>query len=141
MLKLTRWTIAHRRIVVLAWIVLAFGLVAGSQQLGNRVANNFSLPSTDSQRAVDLLQSRFPAQAGDSDQIVFRARTGTLADASSRAAIVPLLQRVAQLPHVAAVRSPYAPGRMPSRRTARSGSRPSSSTSARTCCPRARSTV
>jgi RND superfamily putative drug exporter len=110
MLKLTRWTIAHRRIVVLAWIVLAFGLVAGSQQLGNRVANNFSLPSTDSQRAVDLLQSRFPAQAGDSDQIVFRARNGTLGDASSRAAIVPLLQRVAELPHVAAVRSPYTAG-------------------------------
>jgi putative drug exporter of the RND superfamily len=110
MLNLTRWTIAHRRIVVLAWIVLAVGAIAGSQALGNRVANNFSLPSTDSQRAVDLLQSRFPAQAGDADQIVFQARTGTIGDASSRSVIVPLLQRIAKLPHVAAVRSPYAVG-------------------------------
>jgi RND superfamily putative drug exporter len=110
MLNLTRWTIAHRRIVVLAWIVLAVGAIAGSQALGNRVANNFSLPNTDSQRAVDLLQSRFPAQAGDADQIVFQTRTGTIGDASSRSVIVPLLARIATLPHVAAVRSPYAAG-------------------------------
>ncbi|HZL54089.1 MAG TPA: MMPL family transporter, partial [Solirubrobacteraceae bacterium] len=110
MLNLARWTIAHRRIVVLSWIVLAVGVLAASQTLGNRVANNFSLPSTDSQHAVDLLRSRFPAQAGDSDQIVFQARTGTLTDASSRAVIAPLLSSIARLPHVAAVRSPYASG-------------------------------
>jgi RND superfamily putative drug exporter len=110
MLKLTRWTIAHRRIVVIAWIVLAAGALAASQALGQRNANNFSLPNTDSQRAVDLLQSRFPAQAGDADQIVFRTRTGKLTDASARAAITPMLARIARLPHVAGVVSPYDPG-------------------------------
>jgi len=57
MLKLTRWTIAHRRIVVVAWIVLAVGVLGISQVVGKRNANNFSLPNTDSQRAVDLLQN------------------------------------------------------------------------------------
>ncbi|MDX6569912.1 MAG: putative drug exporter of the superfamily, partial [Gaiellales bacterium] len=60
MLKLTRWTTAHRRLVVLAWVVLAAGVLAVSQTVGTRSANNFSLPNTGSQRAVDLLQSRFP---------------------------------------------------------------------------------
>jgi RND superfamily putative drug exporter len=110
MLKLTRWTIAHRRIVVFVWIVLAVGVLAASQAVGKRNANNFSLPNTDSQRAVDLMQSRFPAQAGDSDQIVFRTRTGKLSDASARAAITPMLVRVARLPHVAGVVSPYDAG-------------------------------
>jgi RND superfamily putative drug exporter len=110
MLKLTRWTIAHRRIVVVAWIVLAVGVLAASQAVGKRNANNFSLPNTDSQRAVNLLQSRFPAQAGDSDQIVFRTRTGQLTDASARAVITPMLVRVGRLPHVAAVVSPYDSG-------------------------------
>ncbi len=110
MLKLTRWTIAHRRIVVVGWIVLAVGVLGVSQALGKRNANNFSLPNTDSQRAVDLMQSRFPAQAGDSDQIVFRTRTGKLTDASARAAIKPMLVRVARLPHVAGVVSPYDAG-------------------------------
>jgi putative drug exporter of the RND superfamily len=62
------------------------------------------------QRAVDLLQTRFPSQAGDADQIVFHARTGKLTDASQRAVIVPLLGRIARLPHVAAVVSPYQAG-------------------------------
>jgi RND superfamily putative drug exporter len=110
MLKLTRWTIAHRRIVVVAWIVLAFGVLAASQAVGKRNANNFSLPNTDSQRAVDLLQSRFPAQAGDADQIVFRARAGKLDDAKTRAVIAPLLARIGRLPHVAGVVSPYDAG-------------------------------
>src|SRR6058998_3552054 len=110
MLKLTRWTIAHRRIVVVAWLVLAVGVLAVSQAVGKRNANNFSLPNTDSQRATDLLESRFPAQAGDADQIVFRTRDGKLDDASARAVIVPLLGRIARLPHVAGVVSPYEAG-------------------------------
>ena len=110
MLTLTRWTIAHRRIVVISWIVLAVGVLALSQAVGKRNANNFSLPNTDSQRAVDLLQNRFPAQAGDADQIVFRTRTGTLDDASVRAVIAPALAHIAGLPHVAGVVSPYETG-------------------------------
>ena len=110
MLKLTRWTIAHRRIVVVSWIVLAIGVLAASQAVGKRNANNFSLPNTDSQRAIDLLQSRFPAQAGDADQIVFRTRTRKLTDASTRAVIAQALERIARLPHVAGVVSPYAAG-------------------------------
>jgi putative drug exporter of the RND superfamily len=110
MLKSTRWTIAHRWIVVSAWIVLAVGVLAASQAVGKRNANNFSLPNTDSQRAIDLLQSRFSAQAGDADQIVFRTRTGKLTDTSTRAVIAPALERIARLPHVAGVISPYATG-------------------------------
>src|SRR6195256_112987 len=110
MLKLTRWTIAHRRIVVVAWIVLTVGVLAFSQAVGKRNANNFSLPNTDSQRAVDLLKSRFPAQAGDADQIVFRTPHGKLNDASTRAVIAPLLVRIARMPHVAGVVSPYDTG-------------------------------
>jgi RND superfamily putative drug exporter len=110
MQTLTRWTIAHRRIVVVSWIVLTVGVFAVAQAVGQRNANNFSLPNTDSQRAMDMLQSRFPAQAGDADQIVFRARGGKVGDASARSVIVPMLDRIARLPHVAGVVSPYAAG-------------------------------
>jgi hypothetical protein len=133
--------ISHRRFVVVSWIALALGVVAVSQAVGKRTSNDFSLPNTDSQRAFDLLQNRFPAQAGDVDQIVFRGRTGTLGDESVRAVIVPLLDRIARLPHVAGVISPYAPVRMRSPRTARSPSPRSSSTNGRNCCRPTRSTA
>src|SRR5258707_13782427 len=107
MLTSTRWTSAHRRIVVLSWIVLAVGVLAVSQAVGKRNANNFSLPNTDSQRAVDLLKSRFPTQAGDADQIVFRTPQGKLTDAWTAQGIAPLLVRIAGLPHVTGLVSPY----------------------------------
>jgi RND superfamily putative drug exporter len=108
MLKIARWTMAHRRIVVGTWIVAVVGIFAISSSVGKRNASNFTLPGTGSQHAVDLLQSRLPAQAGDADQIVFHSRTGTLTTAGNRAAIGATLARVAQLPHVTGVVSPYA---------------------------------
>src|SRR5690349_21975417 len=110
MLTLSRWTIAHRRIVILSWLVLGLGILGLSQTVGSRSAENFSLPGTNAQHALDLLKSRFPAQAGDADQIVFYSRTGKLTDASVRALIVPLLERVGRLPHVSGVVSPYDAG-------------------------------
>ena len=102
MVRIARWTMAHRRIVVVAWIVAAIGIFAVSSSVGKKTASNFTLPGTGSQHAVDLLKSRFPAQAGDADQIVFHARTGTLTDAADRATIDAMLARVAALPHVTA---------------------------------------
>jgi hypothetical protein len=43
------------------------------------------------------------------DQIVFHARTAELNEPSVRASIAPMLTRVAHLPHVTGVTSPYAP--------------------------------
>ena len=110
MVKIARWTMAHRRTVVVAWIAAVVGIFAVSSSVGKKTASSFTLPGTGSQQAVDLLQSRFPAQAGDADQIVFHARTGKLTDAADRAAIDTTVARVARLPHVTSVVSPYAQG-------------------------------
>src|SRR5205807_8478463 len=110
MLRLTRWTMAHRRLVAIGWVAFAVGVLAISSSVGTRKANNFSLPNTGSQRATDLLTSRFPAQAGDADQIVFHARTGKLGDPAIRGAVTATIVRVSKLPHVAGVVSPYVSG-------------------------------
>jgi RND superfamily putative drug exporter len=73
MLRLTRWIIAHRRLVAIGWVAVAVGVLAVSSSVGTRTANNFSLPNTGSQRATDLLTSRFPAQAGDASKTARRA--------------------------------------------------------------------
>jgi putative drug exporter of the RND superfamily len=110
MVNIARWTMAHRRTVVVAWIVAVVGVFAISSSVGKKTASSFTLPGTGSQQAVDLLQSKFPAQAGDADQIVFQSRTGTLSDAANRAKIDAMLARVAGLPHVTSVVTPYAAG-------------------------------
>ena len=109
-LTLARWSTDHRRLVVALWIAVLVGALAISNVVGSHFANNFSLPGTDAQRAADLLSSRFPAQSGDSDQIVVSTPGGTLASPAVRAQVEQMLGRVARLPHVTSVTSPYAAG-------------------------------
>src|SRR5258708_20631428 len=110
MQRIARWTMAHRRIVVVAWIAATVGIFAVSSSVGKKTASDFTLPGTGTQHALDLLRSKFPAQAGDADQIVFHARSGTLERGSNRAAIGTTLARVARLPHVTGVVGPFASG-------------------------------
>src|SRR5205814_136207 len=70
-LKLTRWCIAHRRRVLIGWLALAVLTTVIAGAAGRHYATNFSLPGTESQRALDLLKKEFPAQSGDVDTIVF----------------------------------------------------------------------
>src|SRR5256714_15421247 len=107
--RVGRWAPRRRRLVVLGWIVALVGAYGASSAVGTNYSNSFSLEGPDSQRAVDLLKRDFPAQSGDSDQIVFHVRSGTITEAAVRARIAPVLEQITRLPHVSGVVSPYSP--------------------------------
>jgi putative drug exporter of the RND superfamily len=107
MLNLARWSTTHRKYVLLGWIVLLFGVNALAQSAGTSYSNNFTLPNSDAQRASDLLQRSFPAQAGDRDTIVYEVASGNIDDPAVRAHMSAAFAKVAKLPHVAGVISPY----------------------------------
>jgi RND superfamily putative drug exporter len=101
--------LAHRRTVAIAWVALAILATVLAQAAGRQYATNFTLPGTEAQRALDLLQREFPAQSGDVDTIVFHTSQGTVDSAAVRGAITPLLAAVQRMPHVVSVVSPYSP--------------------------------
>jgi len=107
MVKLARWTTTHRKYVLLGWILVLFGVNALAQSAGTSYSNNFTLPNSDAQRASDLLQRSFPAQAGDRDTIVYKVSSGTVESPAVKARMSAMFARVAKLPHVAGVISPY----------------------------------
>jgi RND superfamily putative drug exporter len=107
MRALSRWCIAHRRTVIVGWVLIAVLSTVLASAIGRQYANNFSLPNTESQHVVDLLQKEFPSQQGDVDQIVFNTTTGTIKSPAVQNAIEPLLKQVKTMPHVASVVSPY----------------------------------
>ncbi|MGH3266651.1 MAG: MMPL family transporter, partial [Trebonia sp.] len=109
MVSLSRWCIAHRRRVVAAWIAIAVITTVVASTVGRQYATNFSLPGTEAQRVVDLLNRHFKTQSGDVDTIVFHVSHGTVDAPRVRAAITPLLERVSRMPHVDSVLSPYRP--------------------------------
>jgi RND superfamily putative drug exporter len=102
-----RWCFRHRRAVLAVWLIALIGFLAVGRSAGAAYTNTFSLPGTDSAQALNVLKADFTAQAGDSDQIVVQAEQGTLHSPAVKAAVTSMLARVAQLPHVRSVISPY----------------------------------
>ena len=104
-----RWCYRHRIVVVVAWLLILGGVIGADRTLGNAYSNSFTLPGTESAKALSLLSAALPKQSGDSDSIVWHVSSGTVNDPSVRTRVTALLQLVAKSRSVAAVRSPYAP--------------------------------
>ena len=107
MLRLTRWCIAHRRVVLIAWVAIAVLVSFAAQSAGRNYASNFTLPGTESQRALDLLAREFPQQSGDVDTFVFHVAQGTIDAPAVRAVMIPAIAKLSSFPHVAHVTNPY----------------------------------
>src|SRR6185437_13116527 len=69
--------------------------------------NSLTLPGTGSGSAQDLLARSAPAQAGDSDQVVWQVSQGSVKDPAIERRMSAMLARVSRLPEVASVASPY----------------------------------
>jgi RND superfamily putative drug exporter len=110
MTSFARWCFVHRRAVLAVWLIALIGFFGVSQLTGSAYSNSNSLPGTDSAKAQRVLTKDFPAQAGDSDQIVVQARHGTLRAPAAESAVTSMLARVARLGDVRSVTSPYGPG-------------------------------
>src|SRR5579875_1089150 len=72
------------------------GFFTAGRLAGSAYTNSYSLPGTDSAKALSVLKADYPAQAGDSDQIVVQARQGTLRSAAAEAAVRTLLGHLAR---------------------------------------------
>jgi RND superfamily putative drug exporter len=108
MKTLAQWCFRHRSVVIVAWLVLLIGLVVGGKAIGGAsYADAFSLPGTDSTKALDLLEKSVPSVSGDADTIVWKVDTGTVRDPATEQHITAMLTKVASLPDVASVRNPY----------------------------------
>lgn len=92
------------------WIVAVVAVVVLSQSFGGALVDQFSLPNSDSQRATDLLQSRFAARSGDSAQMVFAVDSGRLDQGPARAAVESAVAAARQVPGATEVADPLAAG-------------------------------
>jgi RND superfamily putative drug exporter len=106
--RLARMSYRHRRLVLAGWLVVLVALTVVSSNVGTSWSQSFRLKGTDSQAATDLLQNRFPSQAGSSADIVFKAGAGAN-DPAVKQRLEELFAQMATVPHVSEVVSPYSP--------------------------------
>lgn len=104
-----RWAVRRRWWVIGGWVTLVLMLFGvGRAAGGASYQDAFTFPRSDSQTAQSIAARAFPSDSGDADRIVFHTFAGTVDDPAVRERVQPMLAKVASLPHVAHVESPYA---------------------------------
>ncbi|MGW4820178.1 MMPL family transporter [Streptomyces sp. NPDC004227] len=107
MAALARWCVRHRLVVVLLWLLAFGGVTAAASVTGSAYSNDYEVPGTDSARATQLLKEGFPGLGGDSDTVVWHTTSGTVRAPDVEQTMTRTLDKIAALPQVASVTSPY----------------------------------
>src|ERR687898_1629302 len=104
------WAAEHwkRSLAIVAVVLVAIGVAASAA--GGSFVDDFKTPGTESQTAIDVLQKRFPAAAGDTANVVFAVDSGTLRTPARQAAIERAVQQIRSQPHVTGAPDPFAKG-------------------------------
>jgi putative drug exporter of the RND superfamily len=111
MRKLAHWSFSHRRVVLAVWLIVVIGVTVIHSAAGSNYKDSFKLSGTESADAQALLKGNSPQAAGDVDHIVMATEDGkSITEPSVKSGMTAMLEKVATLPHVGSVASPYAPG-------------------------------
>ena len=79
--RLGHWAFRRRWLVLGFWVAMLVGVGALSQAVKEDESDAFNVPGTESQRALDLLDEKFPGTGGATARMVFAAPEGrTLAE-------------------------------------------------------------
>ena len=93
-----------RSLLLVLAVLVTLGVLAST--VGGSFTDDFSAPGTESQKALDLLEQRFPAQSGDTATVVFSVESGTLRDGNRPETISAAVDQIRHQPHVTAAVDP-----------------------------------
>ncbi|GAA3751613.1 MMPL family transporter [Plantactinospora mayteni] len=109
--RLGRASFRRRRLVVVLWLVLLAALGGAAVAFMGPTSTNFSIPGTESQRAIDALKREFPEASGATGTIVVAAPEGQqLGTPDRRAAVTELVREAGTLPGVVGALDPFTTG-------------------------------
>jgi RND superfamily putative drug exporter len=89
MVRWTRYVIAHRKRVLVAWLLMVVVAGAASAGLGGLLSNRFSIPGSEAEKGFEILRDRF-GQQGQGYTLVVAKEPGV-----SKAAVVRATQSAA----------------------------------------------
>ena len=106
---LARWAVRKPVLAIISFFILflVIGVLGG--RFGGELKDSFELPGTESQVAQNLLSETAGADAatGATATVVWGVDAGTVTDATVKQTVTPLMEKIADLPSVACVQSPY----------------------------------
>jgi RND superfamily putative drug exporter len=105
--RLADLTYRHRLLTVVAWVAALGMAVVLAGAFGGEFKADYSAPGSDSSAAQQLLEDEFPAQSGDTVDVVVTSDQ-PVTDAAVNADVTALLAKIGAVPHVESVDDPYA---------------------------------
>ncbi|MFJ8978184.1 MMPL family transporter [Streptomyces sp. NPDC102282] len=103
--RLGRFSFRRRGRVVALWLLLLALLGGGAAAFSGPTTSKFSIPGTESQKALDSLSREFPQAGGATGTIVVAAPEG---GKLTPGAVAPVTQEAAKVPGVLAAVDPFA---------------------------------
>ncbi len=91
-----------------SWLVAVVIIIFVTATAGGTLVDEFTIPNSDTQRAIDLLGERFPARSGEAAQVVFVSSDGRLDEGEQRAAVDAALAAALAVEDVEDVGDPFA---------------------------------
>ncbi|MCO5226719.1 MAG: MMPL family transporter [Thermomicrobiales bacterium] len=92
--------------VISGWVVVIVVALLLSNTFGGEYAASFSLPGSESEKAVAILMEKFPEAAGDSATIVVQAKDGLISDPAVQEQLTQIVTESSALPGVVGVITP-----------------------------------
>ena len=111
--RLGRFSFRRRRLVLMLWIAVLAAVGIGAASVSSNTSDTFSIPGTQSQKALDLLGKEFPQASADgaTARMVFEAPDGQkLTAAAHKAEVESLVAELNSASQVATVSDPYTSG-------------------------------
>jgi len=105
--RLGRFAYRRRGRVLLLWLAGLVAAVALSAAFAGEFTADYSAPGSDSKKAQQVLEQRFPSQSNAVVTVVVRADAG-VRDEGVRREVTELLDELTAVPHVAGASDPYA---------------------------------
>jgi len=105
--RLGRFAYKRALLVLVAWVILAAGALAGGVALGGQLQDSYAIPGTESQKAIDLLSAVFPQTAGASAEIVVQDSHGANLKSADGQLIEKVVTHLNDVKGVEQALSPY----------------------------------
>ncbi|MFD9487545.1 MMPL family transporter [Streptomyces sp. NPDC059991] len=104
--RLGQWCARHFVVVICLWLVALGGVQGLKHAFGGTYTDNFSLPSTQSQKGFAVFKAHDPAAGGYGTQIVLHDARAPLTGVRDQ--VDGVVSSLGRLPHVVSVQNPLA---------------------------------
>lgn len=106
MRTLAGWLYDHRRIVVLAWVLILIGLLGAARAVGPDYRFDINISGSDSLEAFDILERHQDTPAGEQITVIWKS-SDPATSPEVQEVVEPALAKIADISEVRSVSSPF----------------------------------